>query len=254
MLDSPLQKNPVQVKKVSEYLSCAKEAARITGEVLKQHVPSALSSDGKDIKISADKAAHACLVDALKNTDIPVLSEEGKMCAVTDCPIWIIDPLDGSMNFLRGIPLCAISIALMVDKEPVLGVVYDFIHGEMFTGVVGEDAWLNEHSIHTSNTSNKRDAIIMTGFPSYTEYSTAALTTYITHIQLFKKVRLIGSASLSLAYVASGRADAYYEKDIKIWDVAAGLAIVKAAGGVYEVSPIGDDGKVTVDARNAMLT
>ena len=93
----------------------------------------------------------------------------------------------------------------------------------------------------------------MTGFPSYTNYSTEALTEYVLKVQSFKKVRLIGSAALSLTYVASGRADAYYEKDIKIWDVVAGLALVRAAGGKYSNTEMGEEGKCKVFASNKYL-
>ncbi len=93
----------------------------------------------------------------------------------------------------------------------------------------------------------------MTGFPSYTDYASEALHSYISLVQGYKKVRLIGSAALSLAYVASGRADVYYEKDIKIWDVAAGLAIVKAAGGKYRLGPIDTEGRCEVSADNGRI-
>ena len=163
---------------------------------------------------------------------------------------WIVDPLDGSINFLRGIPSCAVSIGLIKDGEPILGVVYDFNREEMFSGIVGEGAWLNGRDIYISKVREKSEAIIMTGFPSYTDYSTEALDKYISMVQSFKKIRLIGSAALSLAYVASGRADAYYEKDIKIWDVVAGLALVKSAGGNYTNIKIDKEGKCTAYASN----
>ncbi|MEK7108911.1 MAG: inositol monophosphatase family protein, partial [Patescibacteria group bacterium] len=211
-------------------LAVAEAAARAAGTLLRPYTATAVSSVGKDIKVDADKSAHALILESLKPTGIPVLSEEDDTHDFSASLQWVVDPLDGSLNFLRGIPACAVSVALVQDGEPLLGVVYDFNRDELFGGVVGAGAMLNGKKISVSAVREKGEAVLMTGFPSYTDYSTEALGKYIEVVQAFKKVRLIGSAALSLAYVAAGRADAYYEKDIKIWDVAAGLALVKAAG------------------------
>lgn len=228
----------------------AEHCARVVGEMLRAHIPSTLSSIDKDIKIDADKNAHELILEALQKTGIPVLSEEDDVHTFENDLQWIVDPLDGSLNFLRGIPNCAISIALVRDMKPHVGVIYDFNRDEMYTGIVGEGAWRNGEPIVVSNIEEKGGAVLMSGFPSFTNYSHDALETYITFIQSFKKLRLIGSAALSLAYVAGGRADAYYEKDIKIWDVAAGLALVEASGGSYTMSDISPEGTCTITATN----
>lgn len=234
-------------------LNAAVKSARIVGTSLKTRIGEVIVSEGKDIKIDADFFAHQVILENLKETGIQVLSEEDAVHDFNSSTKWIVDPLDGSINFLRGIPNCVVSIGLMVEGEPIIGVVYDFYRDEMFTGVVGRGAWINGEDIHTSNIQEKNQAIIMTGFPSYTNYSTEALKKYVSEIKSYKKVRIIGSAALSLAYVASGRADAYFEKDIKIWDVCGGLALVKSAGGNHN-NPVADTvGGCTAFASNKYI-
>lgn len=208
-------------------------AAQKAGEHLRVAIPTVLSSVGKDIKVSADIEAHAMIESALSDTSIPVLSEEGTHQSAVYGLTWIVDPLDGSLNYVRGIPSSAVSIALYENNTPLLGVVYDFRREELFAGIVGKGAWMNTMPIHVSTTKDKYEGVLMTGFPSYADYSNEALSVYVSRVQEYKKVRLIGSAALSLAYVACGRADVYYERSIKLWDVAAGLALVISAGGIY---------------------
>ncbi len=227
--------------------------AREVGGMLRVNTATLVSSVGKDMKIDVDKKAHEYILKALTDTNIPILSEEDSTYDFNAELQWVVDPLDGSINFLRGIPNCTVSIALLKNREPILGVVYDFNRDEMYTGIVGEGAWCNGEPITVSNTPEKKDALLMTGFPSYTDYSTEALSEYVACIQSYKKIRHIGSASLSLAYVARGYADAYFEKDIKIWDVAAGLALVKSSGGTYELSIVDSEGRCTVTATNGKI-
>jgi myo-inositol-1(or 4)-monophosphatase len=137
--------------------------------------------------------------------------------------------------------------------EPLLGVVYDFNRDEMFTGLVTEGAWLNGMPIKVSDVVEESKAVLCTGFPISTDFSELALLNFVKDIQSYRKVRLIGSAALSLAYVASGRVDAYQENDIAIWDVAAGIAIVKAAGGVAHFRPSKVENKLIVKAGNSFL-
>lgn len=240
---------------MTNLLSLAEESARAAGASFKSGKVEILRSWGKDIKINADKNAHEIILGILQRSGIPVLSEEDDQYdfSFSTNLKWIVDPLDGSINFLRGIPASAVSIGLVKGGETILGVVYDFNRGEMFSGIVGKGAWLNGEDISVSNVREKGEAIIMTGFPSHTDFSTESLKKYISMAQAFKKIRLLGSAALSLAYVASGRADAYYEKDIKIWDVAAGLALVKSAGGNYTNTKIDKEGKCTVYASNMRI-
>lgn len=224
-------------KKLLEYFDLAKKSALTAGNFLSKNKKITVNSNkGKDIKISSDKKSEEIIINILKKTKLPILSEEsGFVNKAKGDLVWIIDPLDGSLNFFRGLPLNCVSIALWRKGKPLLGVIYDFNKKEIFSGIVGENAWLNNKKIHVSREKKKENAILTTGFSSYTNFSSIAITNYVKQIKSFKKIRLFGSAALSLAYVACGRVDAYLEKDIKIWDVAAGLAIVMAAGGKYDI-------------------
>jgi myo-inositol-1(or 4)-monophosphatase len=201
-----------------------------------------ISSIKKDISLSTDKYLDKEIRTFLQsNFPYPILSEEsGKQSDFRDYDdyFWIIDPLDGTLNYSRSIPISCISIALWQKQNPIIGIIYDFYHDEMFTGVVEKNeitgktgAWLNDKPIMTAYVKNKSQGVICTGFPSWRDYGSESLLEFVKKVQDWKKVRLIGSAALSLAWVACGRVDAYMEEDIRIWDVAAGLAIVKAAGG-----------------------
>jgi len=220
-------------------IDCAFNAYRSIANDISQYQKVEQDLD-RDVKIAADKKLESFIIEHLiKETQFSILSEETG--AVTKSSSnskyhWIIDPLDGSLNFSRGIPVSCISIALWKDMEPLLGVVYDFNHNETFSGIVGEGAWLNNKPITVSNITEISKAVLCTGFPVSTDFSMKSIFKFSEKIREFKKVRLLGSAALSLAYVACGRADIYFENDIKIWDVAAGLALVKAAGGVVKYS------------------
>lgn len=206
----------------------------------------------RDAKIAADQRLHRLIkAELMKGSSWAVLSEEElDNISIQDVrdPIWILDPLDGSVNFSHNIPLCCISIGLWHGMTPVLGVVHDFERSEIFSGLVGKGAWLNGVPVKVSGINRKSEAILCTGFPSKTDFSDQALSTLISDIRSYKKVRLLGSAALSLAYVASGRVDAYQENDIAVWDVAAGLAIVKASGGSFAFHPTNRQNRFNVKA------
>jgi myo-inositol-1(or 4)-monophosphatase len=219
------------------WLRLAKEAAREAGGLLANAASRSLTVTaevGRDIKLEMDKTSEACLQTALRQqTSFEILSEEGGILEgrSKDTLRWIVDPLDGSFNYLRGIPLCCVSVGLWEKDEPLLGAVYDFNRDELFSGIVGEGAWLNGAAMQASKTPTVDRAVLCAGFPVGTDFSPEALHEYVGLVAQYKKMRQLGSAALMLAYVAAGRADAYYERDIKIWDVAAGLALVQAAGG-----------------------
>jgi myo-inositol-1(or 4)-monophosphatase len=212
----------------------------------------------KDIKLEADYKLEKFIIDNIaQQSGYPILAEE---CGIvngsgtSDVYRWIIDPLDGSLNYYRGIPMSCLSIGLWKEMDPILGVVFDFNHGETFTGLVGKGAWLNGRPIRLSDVTEKSKAVLCTGFPVSTDFSKEALIDFVEDIRNFKKIRLLGSAALSLAYVACGRADCYRENGIKIWDVAAGLALVKAAGGIVRINPSNNDVVLNVEASNAKLS
>ena len=223
---------------LSAWLKVAEHAAREAGKFLIQARTSEaiVTADlERDVKLAADRGSEERIIRVLhERTSFAIFSEESGMVEGTDLSQglqWIVDPLDGSLNYLQDIPLFCVSIGLWREQEPLLGAVYDFNHDEMFTGIMGEGAWLNGLPIHVSNTARLDQAVLCTGFPVDTDFSPEALGNYVEQVRAYKKVRLLGSAALSLCYVAAGRADAYFERDIKLWDVAAGLAIVRGARG-----------------------
>lgn len=193
-----------------------------------------------DVKTDADFLLHDLVVERLRSASgLPVLSEEdaagddGEDAGLR----WIVDPLDGTLNFSRGIPFCAVSIALWDDGTPLLGVVHDAAREECFAGLVGEGAWRDGRAVAVSAVAAPARAVLCTGFPAQTDHGEEAVRAFAGDVAAFRKVRCLGSAALSLAYVACGRADAYWEQDIALWDVAAGLALVRAAGGAAAFTP-----------------
>ena len=239
-----------------EKLALAERAARAAGRFLAaspRRDAVLVAETARDIKIQADRAAEDRIVDILVGgSRIPIVAEERS----ADAPVppsgglrWIVDPLDGTMNYLQGIPFCCVSVALWSGEEPLGGVVYDFDRDEMFSAMVGAGAWLNGSAVHVRFAPPER-AVLCTGFPAGTDFAPAAVSRFVEQVSTFRKIRLLGSAALSLAYVAAGRADAYFERDIRIWDVAAGLALVRAAGGEFVCAPSSVPHALTVYAHN----
>ena len=200
-------------------------------------------SEARDVKIKGDLLSETIIVESLQlNSSFPILSEEAGIIGKIDREqyLWIVDPIDGSLNYSNGIPFFCISVALWKGNEPILGVIFDFFRNELFSGIIGEGAWLNETAIKTSKIKKKKEAILCTGFPIRTDFSDEGITKFVKQMQAYKKIRLLGSAALSLAYVACGRVDAYMEENIMLWDVGAGCAIVKAAGGEIQINNYND--------------
>lgn len=209
----------------------AVKAAREAGTYLLKSESQIESLEGKDIKLAQDRMSEKIIKEILTGaTDYGFLGEESGLNSSTlSKTLWITDPLDGTMNYSRDIPISCVSIALWRDESPLLGVIYDFNRDEMFTAANGE-LTVNGKVVPKYQQKEKSQAILATGFTSYMSYDNESINTHLKNIQQYKKIRMIGSAALSMAYVACGRFDAYIETDIKLWDVAAGLALVKAAG------------------------
>lgn len=211
---------------------------------------------GKDIKTRADLAAEAVILRELAVSGLPIIAEESAVdsaVALTG-PRWYVDPLDGTLNFARGFPMHAVSIALWEDDRPLLGAIYDIPRRALYRGVVGAGADCDGTPLHVSTVADCGQAVLATGFPTGRDYGASALEAFVRRVQSFKKIRMIGSAALSLAHVAAGTFDAYTEEDIMIWDVAAGLALVAAAGGRIETRPGSRPHAVHALATNANLT
>jgi myo-inositol-1(or 4)-monophosphatase len=190
-----------------------------------------------DFVSAADKRAEQIIFDELKyaRPDYGFLMEEsGEVKGKNPDYRWIVDPLDGTTNFLHGIPQWAISIALEEKGEIVVGLVYDPVKDEMFHAAKGQGAFLRRKRLRVSGRNNMEMALVCTGAPRRSKD---------THEQFFREQRAVwetgaslrryGAAALDLAYVAAGRFDGFWERDLKEWDVAAGLLIVKEAGGFF---------------------
>jgi myo-inositol-1(or 4)-monophosphatase len=155
-----------------------------------------------------------------------------------------VDPLDGTSNFLRGIPISCVSIALMYELKPVLGVIYDFNRGDIYFGHKESKAFMNDQEIQVSKLSLKNESTLVTGIPAKSNYSDDEFKQLILIFQSWKKIRMIGSAAMAAVYVASGKAETYQEDGIFLWDVAAGAAIVNAAGGSISLKNLKTDFRV----------
>ncbi len=221
-----------------KYLQDAKTAAKEAGKYLIGETLKEINVEqDKDIKLYADKNSEKIIIDYLKaRHDIPILTEEsGELGDIGEGLYWVVDPIDGTYNFFKGLDLCCVSIALWKGSDPVLGVIYEFKNDRLYYGIVGEGAWCNGKSISTSEIAELGKASLATGFPVYRDYSDHALTTFMDSVQCFKKIRMFGTAATSIVYVASGKIDVYIEEDIMLWDVAAGVALVLAAGGAVKL-------------------
>ncbi len=182
-----------------------------------------------------DKQAEELIIEALRRL-IPesgFIAEEGTAGSSDEKYKWIIDPLDGTTNFIHGLPPFAVSIALMEDVELVLGVVYEVTQNECFYAWKGSKAYLNGNIIEVTTASTTADSLIATGFP----YSAMdMLDPFLISMRYFMihshGLRRLGSAATDLAYVAAGRFEAFYEHGLKPWDVAAGAVILRQAGGI----------------------
>ena len=188
---------------------------------------------GREVKIRADRELNDLLIKELRNRSLfNIISEEKHENTIQKNEYnWIMDPLDGSFNYLRGIPIYCISLGLWKGLEPVLGVIYDLTQNDIYHGIFGDGSYKNNNQIKVSKVNNFPDAVLCSGFPINFSYSEDNILEFVDNVKKYKKIRLIGSAAMSLSFVACGRVDAYIEDDIMIWDVAAGIAIVKAAGG-----------------------
>jgi myo-inositol-1(or 4)-monophosphatase len=238
-------------------LDLAARAARAAATLLRETFTTdagVRSSDGKDIKTRADVEAEAQILRALAPTGMPVIAEESANAGrPPDGPHWLVDPLDGTMNFSRGFPMHAVSIGLWDAGKPVLGVIVDIARDALYAGVVGVGAHRDGKPIRVSAVADPGQALLATGFPTGRDYGSDALTTFVGRVQAFKKIRMIGSAAMSLAMVAQGSFDGYHEEDIMLWDVAAGLALVAAAGGRIDTRPGAKPLSVAAAATNGLI-
>jgi len=242
----------------SKELTIAKKAAFEAGNFLrknKNNLNKPISSTNRDIKLHADIEAEKIIKDIINNdSNFRILAEESGMSSEEYCKnLWVVDPLDGTANYLRNIPLCCVSIAMLSDTKPVLGVIYDFNNDELYEGSINTSACLNGKEISVSKTKKTQEGVLITGLPNDTDYSDEAMIEMIKNFQNWRKVRMIGSAALASTYIASGKADLYMENKSYLWDIAAGAAIVNAAGGEALILNQNDKFQVDVCFSNSLI-
>lgn len=226
------------------WLACAKEWAFHAGELMQRGRESAqFQRDykaGHELVTSIDLAVDDYLCRQVRSTfpEHLILSEESspdlEVASQLDVPVWVIDPIDGTVNFAQGLPHVAVSIAVFYRGERWVGVVYGPFLNEMYTGMKGKGAWLNDKPISVSGRDELRNAVVATGFP-YQRDSLPELMGYLAAILAnCQDIRRNGSAALDLCAVACGQMDAYYE-NVKPWDMAAGALIAEEAGATIGV-------------------
>ena len=239
-------------------LNIAKKAALTAGDLLlnkKDILNKSIFTSNRDIKLEADIAAENLIKDIIRNeSSFPILAEEGgKSVDNLGNTFWVVDPLDGTANYTRDIPLCCVSIALVSNLKSVIGVIYDFNNNDLYEGTKENKALMNNQPINVSDIVEKNKAILVTGLPNATDYSDKAMLAMVKDFQSWRKVRMIGSAAMAAVYVASGKADLYKEFGTYLWDVAAGAAIVSAAGGIAEISNQKENYQVDVSFSNSKI-
>jgi myo-inositol-1(or 4)-monophosphatase len=259
-------------------LACAVAAARAAGKLMRGNLnrPKKINEASRhDIKLELDVRCQKQIERALRRgfPQIPILGEEG-ILGNPEAPIrWVVDPIDGTVNFSYGIPHACVSIALqkrmpepeLPSSKPsrpapatpafqsVVGVVYDPFTDELWTAIRGGPARLNGRSIHVSDRRKLSESIVALGFAKQRSTLNRMLPTFDALIHRVRKVRIMGSAALSLVYVASGRMDAYVEHGLRLWDIAAGGLIIESAGGEFQHEPVKGEYAYRIIASNGRL-
>ena len=214
------------------------KAARAGGNVLLRHMHrldalNVVEKQKMDYASEVDGDAEKVIVKELKRAypDYGIYGEEGGLQG-NGRQMWVIDPLDGTSNYLRGFPHYCVSIALVENGEPTDAVIFDPLRNELFTASKGAGAVLNDRRIRVAERKDLEGTMIHTGFaPRERARAGSQLKTVDTLLVQAEDIRRTGSAALDLAYVACGRADAYFEAGVKAWDIAAGVLLVREAGG-----------------------
>lgn len=220
-------------------IKLAKQAALEAGELLLKHfgnIPEEAirKKTQNDFLSFVDEQSEQVIIETIRSRypKHSFLAEEGGSIKSTSPYRWIIDPLDGTKNYLSEIPVFAVSIALEYEKELILGVVYEPVRKEMFWAEKGKGAWLNEQPISVSSKKQLNESLIATGFPFKTKNF---LADYLKAFEdIFKQsvgMRRMGAAAIDLAYLAAGRFDGFWEIGLNPWDVAAGAVLIRETGG-----------------------
>jgi len=224
---------------IREMEQVARRAITMAGDLIRDRIGNGPSLQIKskaplDYVTEIDLESQALIIDTIRKSfpDHHIVSEEGTNSGVQDGFTWIIDPLDGTTNFIHGFPFVAVSIGLCKDRSPILGLVLDPVRQELFTARRGEGAYLNGRRIQVRGAAGLADALIATGFPFRRK------SLFEPYMESFRSIflevsgiRRAGAAALDLAYLAAGRVDGFWEAGLAPWDIAAGSLLVEEAGG-----------------------
>lgn len=244
------------------YLDTAVQAAQEAGQLLRDNFYADKTVDEAhqhDMKIALDKESQTLIEGILLKAypDHAIYGEEGLAGDQSSPMQWIVDPIDGTVNFLYGIPHFCISIALREEGELILGVIYDPMVNELWTVETGGEPKLNGMPIACSQHTDLAESILFVGFGKDVAAQETGLERFRRVSPKVRKMRMMGSAALGMAYVATGRLDAYIESRISLWDVAAGKVLIEAGGGNVDLTPhdnnpdlysiVATNGKIPVD-------
>lgn len=229
----------MSIEERKEFLDTALKAARLAGQIILNHLGKISKGDinvkqASDFVTSVDKESEKIIIGVIKAKfpDHLILAEESLKECGKGTHRWIIDPLDGTTNYIHGYPVFSVSIALEYEGEIILGVILDPLRNELFWAEKGEGAFLGCTSLKVSET-NIRESLLTTGFPFRKKKMIDYYLTVFKNLLLkASDLRRAGSAALDLAYLACGRCDGFYELGLSPWDIAAGSLLIKEAGGV----------------------
>ncbi len=227
---------------MSEFLTTALEAAHEAGKLLRAHFGTALkvnAFESHDIKLDLDVRSQELITEKLLSAfpTHAIYGEEGLTGDQNSEFQWIVDPIDGTVNYFYGFPHFCISIALRQRGEIITGVIYDPIRDELWQAEKGGPALLNGRPIQVSTRTQLSEAMLSVGFSKTKTTIGSGMALFENMVYRARKCRLMGSAALDLAYVACGRLDAYIESSVSLWDIAAGQLIIECAGGKVDVKP-----------------
>jgi myo-inositol-1(or 4)-monophosphatase len=244
---------------ITHALQTATAAARAGGTLLRQNFgqpPEVNELLAHDIKLALDVQTQELITRKLLAAfpDHALYGEEGIAGNQSSEWQWIVDPLDGTVNYYYGLPHYCVSIALRRGTELQLGVIYDPQRDELWQTVRGGPTLLNGQSVQVSLRTRLEDAVVSIGFSKNKTTINAGLALLPRYIERVRKCRLMGSAALDLAYVACGRLDAYLEQSVSLWDVAAGQLLLENAGGKIEITQRADTpDKISIRAWNGKI-
>lgn len=215
------------------------QAALRAGQILRQGFGTLFTISSKanalDLVTPFDKAAEESIISFIRQhfPDHSFLAEESGSCGTTNSRVqWVIDPLDGTMNFAHNIPMFVVSIAAVVDGITEIGVIYQPLTHDLYAAQKGRGAYLNGIPIKTSQTTLLESAVGATGFPyGPTETREKCIDQFLRFLEVGNPIRILGSAALNLAYIAAGKFDVYWGMNLQPWDMAAGALLIEEAGG-----------------------